>query len=287
MRKFVLNLFVFLMITLLFNIVVFVFANDNYYKGYKDFPSKNFHSYIIADSHGMSLDHYTEKYKVYNFSSSSDSYLDMKRKIGYLIDNKYQVDTIYLTVDGHTLSPYRDQHNNADKSIIYTSEVNGNYLKEKYLKYYLPIFQLKVNPLFRIYLESKVAKIFPQKKGSLNNLAWSELPEKAKEKRASERANGQFPTNDRSADLEKTLLEIISLCKTNNIELVGVKFPLSKSFIQSLQDRNYKADEIFISKGLKVIDHESLFITKDEYFKDEDHLTFEGGEEFAKILWAK
>ena len=33
--------------TLLFNFVVFVFANDNYYKGYTDFPDKSYHSFIL------------------------------------------------------------------------------------------------------------------------------------------------------------------------------------------------------------------------------------------------
>lgn len=286
MKKFFVNLLILLIIALLFNVVVFVFSNDNYYKGYRNFPSKKFHSFIIADSHGVSLSNYCEKFNVYNFSTSSDSYLDMLRKVQFLIENEYQIDKIYLTVDGHTLSPYRDQFNNSDKSIIYTSDVNFNYLKEKYFKYYFPIFQVKVNSLFRNYMESKIQKIYPQKNKMGDHLTWNQLPEKERLKRASERAEGQFPPKKASEKLENTLLEIIKLCKSKNIELIGLKFPLSNDYLQTLNKRNFGADQLFISNGLEVLDYESVFRNKQEYYKDEDHLNFNGGEEFVKILLA-
>ena len=286
MRRFIFNLFIFLIITLLFNFVVFVFANDNYYKGYTDFPDKSYHSFIIADSHGLALEDFPDQLGVYNFSASSDSYLDMKRKVVYLIDNHYKVDKIYLTVDGHTLSPYRYQYNNSDKSIIYTSEVNFNYVKERYLKYYFPIFQVKVIPLLKIYLENKAKSAF-QQKSKTANIIWSDLSEKERIKRAKERVVGQFPTEDKSEDLEKTLLEIIDLCKTNNIELIGLKFPLSRNYLDLMGKRNYGADMLFISKGLNVLDGESIFKNRDDYFGDHDHLNSKGAKVFIDFIEIK
>ncbi|MCD9855258.1 hypothetical protein LUD75_11100 [Epilithonimonas sp. JDS] len=287
MKKFFLNIFYFVIIVLLFNIVVFVFSNDNYYKGYNEFPSKDFHSFILADSHGMPLDKFSEKFNVYNFSSNSDSYADMKRKVSYLIENEYAVKTIYITADDHTLSPYRDGINNMDKSIIYTSKIDFNYIKEKYLKYYFPIFQLKVNGLFRIYLEDKVKIIFNQQDKTTNNTIWSELPEKEKGKRAEDRVLGQFPAKNKSKELEKTLREIINLCQKNHIELIGLKFPVSRSYLERLDSKNYGADKLLISKGLKIIDHKSVFEDNDGYFRDQDHLNSEGGKEFVKVLLTK
>ena len=284
MKKFISNLFIFLMIVFLFNVVVFVFANDNYYKGYKEFPNKKYHSFIMADSHGMPLDQFAEKFEVYNFSSNSDSYFDMKRKINYLIENHYKVKTIYITVDGHTLSPYRDANNNTDKSIIYTSEITPNYIKEKYLKYYFPILQLKVNPLFRNYLEQKVENIVIGKKDVSNDIIWSKLKEKEQIKRSEERVAGQFPTKNRSQNLEKTLLEIIHLCKVNGIALIGIKFPASETYLKIVGQRNYGADQLFLSNGLRVIDHESTFLNNDDYFGDQDHLNPKGGEAFVEKL---
>lgn len=284
MKKFISNLVIFSIIVFLFNIVVFVFANDNYYKGYKEFPNKKYQSFIMADSHGMPLDQFAEKFEVYNFSSNSDSYFDMKRKINYLIENDYKVKTIYITVDGHTLSPYRDANNNTDKSIIYTSEINPDYIKEKYLKYYFPIFQLKVNPLFRSYMEHKVKKKFTDKTETSTDIIWSKLPKSEQVKRSEERVMGQFPTKNKSLKLEKTLLEIIDLCKTNGIELIGIKFPVSDTYLKILGRKNYGADQLFISNGLKVIDNESTFIKNDDYFGDQDHLNPKGGEAFVEKL---
>lgn len=287
MKKFISNLFIFLIIILFFNFVIFVFANDNYYKNYQEFPSKNYHSFIIADSHGIPIEKFSEKYKVFNFSTSSDSYLDMQRKVSYLIENNYKVEKIYLTVDNHTLSSYRENANNADKSIIYTSKIDLNYLKERYLKYYFPIFQIKVNPLLKIYLESKVKKIFPQEIHPLGNVVWSKLPEKEKFKRAEERIKGQFPTPNKSEKLEKILLEIITLCKANKIELIGLKFPLSNTYITALGNRNYGADKVFLSNGLRVMDYKTIFVDEEDYFSDQDHLNFKGGEELVKKILKK
>jgi len=287
MKKFFLNIFYLLIIVLLFNIVVFVFSNDNYYKGYNEFPTKDFHSFILADSHGMPLDKFSEKFNVYNFSSNSDSYADMKRKISYLIENEYAVKTIYITADDHTLSPYRDGINNMDKSIIYTSKIDFNYIKEKYLKYYFPIFQLKVNGLFRIYVEDKIKLILNQKEKTGNNIIWSELPQKEKNKRAEDRIAGQFPSEKRSEKLEKTLLEIVKLCRSNHIELIGLKFPVSRSYLEKLDSKNYGADKLLESANLEVNDYKSIFQQNDDYFRDQDHLNSEGGKEFVKVLLTK
>ncbi|MCG2792686.1 MAG: hypothetical protein L6262_03950 [Weeksellaceae bacterium] len=284
MKKFLLSLLYFFILVLSWNAVVFVFANDNYYKGYDEFPSRNFHSFILADSHGMPLDRFSEKMHVYNFSSNSDSYADMKRKIIYLIENKFKVKTIYITADDHTLSPYRDHINNMDKSIIYTSKIDFNYIKEKYIKYNFPIFQFKVNPIFRIYLEDKLKMIFNRNEMTSNKIIWSELSEAEQRKRSIDRVLGQFPSKNKSKKLEKTLLEIVELCQRNHIQLIGIQFPVSNSYLKILGSKNYGANQVLKSKGLKVIDCKSIFAEKDHYFGDQDHLNPEGGKEFLKIL---
>jgi len=285
MKKFILNIFYLLFIVLLFNIVLFIFANDNYYKGYAEFPDKKFRAFLMADSHGMPIGKNSDYYKVYNFSANSDSYFDMKKKISYLLENGYRVNKIYLTVDNYALSPYRDKQNNSDKSIIYSSKKDFKYFKEKYLKYYFPIFQLKLNSLLKLYLEDKIAKkINPQDRRG-NNIIWDKLSEVEKDKRALDRIEGQFPSKNKSEKLEKTLLEIIKLCKTNRIELIGVKFPLSNSYLKLSSNKNYGADQIFKSNHLKVMDYSSIYKNQEKYFGDQDHLNPNGGKEFVKVLF--
>lgn len=56
----------------------------------------------------------------------------------------------------------------------------------------------------------------------------------------------QFPNAVRSKNLVQNVQEIIQLCKENNIELVGLRFPLSDAFIEKMENKNYGADYIFI-----------------------------------------
>ena len=97
----------------------------------------------------------------------------------------------------------------------------------------------------------------------------------------------QFPADNKSKKLEKTLLEIFQICKINKIDLIGIKFPLSSSYIKVLGSKSYGADEIFTSKSLKVIDSKEIFVDNPEYFANQDHLNSKGGEIFTKWLLKK
>ena len=130
-------------------------------------------------------------------------------------------------------------------------------------------------------------KIYSKDKIPEDNFSWYLLPENEKQKRAEERLSGQFPSKIKSENLENTLLEIINLCKENNIELIGVKFPLANSYLKMSDKNDYCADQLFILNGLKVLDYRSIFVDKQENFSDQDHLNSVGGEEFVNILLAK
>ena len=121
MRKFIIKTIYFSFILIIINVILNHYGNNIYLNNYKNYSSK-FNSFLLADSHGLPLKNYTEKNGVYNFSAGSDSYFDMKRKINFLL-TQTKVDTIYITVDDHTLSPYREKTNNLDRS-IYFSTIN-------------------------------------------------------------------------------------------------------------------------------------------------------------------
>jgi CTP synthase (UTP-ammonia lyase) len=97
----------------------------------------------------------------------------------------------------------------------------------------------------------------------------------------------QFSTNVKSTSLQNTLLEIISLCQKNEIELIGIKFPLSNSYIELLDSMSYGADQLFISKDLKVIDLKEVFVDNPEYFANQDHINSKGSKIFTEILFEK
>ena len=95
MKRFYYNIFIFFTLILLFNSILFLFAKSKYYIGYEKRPAKRFSAFILSDSHGLPIGDFSEKYNVFNFSAGSDSYFDMKRKISYLLENGYIVDTIF------------------------------------------------------------------------------------------------------------------------------------------------------------------------------------------------
>ncbi|CAN0421788.1 unnamed protein product [Scytosiphon promiscuus] len=292
MKRFCYNIFILFIIILLFNGILFLFGIRQYYIEYEKRPAKNFGAFIFADSHGLPISDFSEKYNVFNFSAGSDSYFDMKRKISYLLENGYNVDTIFITVDDHTLSPYREILNNLDRSAIYYSlpieyENQYEFLKEKYLRYYLPIFQPKISSLFKSYLEAKLEVIYQPNNKSLNDKVWSDFTEDDRIKSAEGRIKLQFPSDNKSEKLERTLLEIIHLCQTNEIKLIGIKFPLSSSYLKVLDSRNYGADELLTSKGLNVKDNKEIFKENPEYFFNTDHLNSKGGEIFTKMLLSR
>jgi hypothetical protein len=75
------------------------------------------------------------------------------------------------------------------------------------------------------------------------------------------------------------------LCKTKNIELIGLRFPLSKTYVDILENESYEADSVFEGNQLEIVDFDSLFLEKDYMFRDMDHMDKAGGEEFVDILF--
>jgi hypothetical protein len=291
MKKLISNIFGFLIICMAFNGMLLFFAYQVYYKDYIKLPNKKYNSFIFADSHGVPLGDIPGNFNVYNFSTESESYFDIKRKITYLLENEYRIDTIYITVEDHTLSPYREYTNNMARSTVYSSIINyeNHYdcFKEKWLKYYLPIFQPKVGALLKSFLKSKIKQGFQKNISTSNDWSWEKLPEEERMQFAEIRKKQQFPTDNKSEKLESTLIEIIRLCQLNGITLLGIKFPLSESYLNTMGNINYGADKLFYSNGIKVIDHTLLFKNNNEYFKDPDHLSSLGSVAYTKILLKK
>jgi len=223
---------------------------------------------------------------VHNFSQHGDSYLDMERKLKYLLANT-DVSKIYISVDDHTLSPYRENFNNIDRSAYYRELEDHQDLfdlfEEKYLEYYIVFLHDKYGLVIRSFLEKELfdfSKLKRQKKTS-----WINLSEEARDQKSTLRVNDFFPGPQRSSLLTASLRNIISICKTNEIELIGVKFPLSQSFHKAIGSKSYRAEEIFYKEGLEVQDYGSLYLGNDAFFRDQDHLEREVGAEFAGVMF--
>ena len=276
------------MILFIVNLLLFNLGNDLYYKNYDKY-ALNFNSYLFSDSHGTPLGKHTQDYDVYNFSVGADSYSDIKRKINFLIEST-AIDTIYLSADEHMLSPYREQYNNYDKSSYYTT-INDFSSQFEYFKseasQKIIYFQPKMGAVLRTYFVSTLEG--PKEVEEVNKLKidlnWNEVPIEIKDARIKKRIGTQYNYQEKSLELEKTLLEIINICDTNNIVIIGVKFPLTKEYYKVTKDKFFGVEAIFKDNNLKVLNYQSTYIDNDNLFQNEDHLTTNGGKMFADILF--
>ena len=281
MKKFLKKIFLFLGVILLINFGLKLLLNKLYFNDYNQ-VYLNAHTYLLADSHGAVIGEFKHD-SVYNFSSPSDSYIDIETKLNYLIRHS-KVERILLTVDEHTLSPYRKTLNNSDRSVYYSSLGDfSNFTKftwDKYVKYNLVILNPKYGPIIKNYFKSILVNNSTKEKDQF----WNQLPQKERRELSLSRFDKQFAFKNSSKELSNSLERIVALCKSNNIEIIGIKFPISKEYRETIGDQNYESDSILSNHNYNIYNFNSEEFSDSKYFKDQDHLNTYGAEQFKKAI---
>lgn len=272
------------------NLVFIKITHLKYHQEYQGIDF-SFECYVLADSRGLCLDDgILSKQSIYNFSAGSDSYQDIYRKLMLLIRNS-KPRKIILTVDDHTLSTYRDTNNNSDRSSHFMTfhDFNRTYdfIKTRYLSRYFPIFESKSRDIVKI----QIASMFSFPSITLNYdfefTPWEKLDSNEKLQISYHRVNSQFEHNNHSDQQKKYLNLIINACLLHDVEIVGMKFPLTRAYLENLGTRTYSAGEILKSRGIEVLDFRNYFVNRDDLFLNSDHLTAEGGKELARLIASK
>ncbi|MBN2790193.1 MAG: hypothetical protein JXR69_08380 [Candidatus Delongbacteria bacterium] len=285
MKKYFFKIIIFTLGVILINTVIYFITDRYYFKPYENIEKINSNDtvFILADSHGGPLKQNLREFGVYNFSIGSDSYFDIYRKIVYLKKHS-NIKKVIITADDHTLSIYRERLNNKDRSVHFLEISDSDILlegrfsifKEKYFKRYVPLFNPKTTAIVGRYFRS----LFKKKKNTV--LDWDTNDNKKKE--SVKRAKSQFRGTESSTELTECIRKTVELCKSYDIEIVTIKFPLAKDYLSEIKGRNFGADEQFRELGIKTYDFTELYINHDEYFANQDHLNDLGGELFAKEL---
>ena len=287
MKKFIQNILILAFIYLLVNLFLYQFLlKDLVFDKYLDLSS-NSKNYVLSDSHGEAInDELFNKIGISNLSFASDSYFDIYLKTCNLIRNK-GVDTLYITADDHTLSPYRESMNNLDRSVSLANYSDySDFIPMSRLQFiinrnvgmYLPLIDTKKSML--IY-ETLKHYIIPRKDLTSNDVQWINIQDK--ETVSQHRKEVQFSEKNESKKLKECLIKIINLCKKNDIILIGLKFPITTIYSNKIEGLSYNPDKIIKSHGFKVIDLKTGF--DDKLFKDQDHLNEPGAKEFIKRLF--
>jgi len=287
------NCLLFAILAVLINIAVYQFlAKPVLFRDYF-IPKKNldkFSNFMMGDSHARVIQQQDlNAMGITNFSFDSESYFDVYNKLHYLIGN-HSVDTIYLCVDDHTLSRYRQYWTNAHRSIYFSDyqyykqyyRINlRNFLYKKYISIHLPLFDTSHSLILR---KRVAAMLKGEKPRSYGNSDFSNVPVEQRIRRSQQRIKTQYPGPEVSEPLTLCLKEIITICENENICLIGVKFPLTREFFEELDDRSYGADSIFMAHHLTVFDYKGIFLDSISYFRDQDHLNIKGSGLFMELF---
>ena len=293
MKKFLIKAGIFVTGFILLNLILYViFFHGVLYEKYlvrKEVLS-DYRIFLFSDSHGVVLEQQSlENAGIFNFSFGSDSYWDMFLKLHYLIENGIIPEEILITADDHTLSDYRSDMNNRKRSIWYA---DFKTYSKCYPSNYLDYFQVKYLERFLPMLNSDNAGLFNNQINMVfNSILWNNngksktwLDRKNKRQLSNKKKKVQFKDQNSSKELTYVLIDILELCRKNNIEVTGLKFPISGSYIQVLKGASYHADSIFMINSINVMDYQAVFRNNDSLFLDPDHLNRSGAFRFAEIL---
>jgi len=289
MKKFIRNILLFFCIFLLLNFLLYPLRKKFYLEGYNKAPI-NFHSYLLADSHGEVLKQYTQQFGVYNFSYPGDSYEDLERKLNYLLSHS-DVDSIFLSADDHMLSSYRGEYNNLDRSVVYSSPKDFpnefEYIKSRYIEYQLPLLHPRSAILTQHYLLDKLYLLYAPPPRPVIANSFKDYSADLRKKMAIERIMGQFVQDYPSKKLENVLHRMIERCRLKKIVLVGIKFPLSAEYLAELPAISNTAAELMTNAGIEVWDFSNLYPDKTENFENPDHVNPAFAQGLTDTIFAK
>lgn len=288
MKTFITKLGLAGIVLLIMNLFLYRHINKHYIAEYLE-NDTSYEQYLLADSHGGPLSTIAEDYGVYNFSYPSDSYIDMERKLDFLVKNT-SVKKVYITVDPHSLSPYRFTLNNKARSVFYSSRNNFESAWEYFEKKNLQSRVVFVNGDYINFLKEKwQSQLFDGPVAVAPSpvvSTWADVPYDTKVQLSDKKVEKLFSYKSTSEQLVKSLENMIALCKKENIQLIGVRFPYSPLLTEKIGDKGFDVDSVFMKNDLLVLDYtDHRLWDVDENFADENHLTYKGGALLAEFLF--
>jgi hypothetical protein len=244
---------------------------------------------LLGDSHARTLGEAVHGDNICDLSYDSDSYLDILAKLMFCVENETIPDAVLLECDLHMFSNYRLETNGERRTVeligyaayayLYDGSF-GDYVLHRYIYSNLKALDANNAPLIRSWLKSRLVGLFVE---APPGLAWCERSESERQRLTLGRFHEQFdqPCEDR---LQSAFRDIIALCRQHQIEVIGLRFPLSPEYNDLLADVSLECvEEVLMSGNIPIIEVSREF-DRAEYFKDCDHLNGEGIELYRAAL---
>ncbi len=309
MKKGIFFIIIFLLIVLLLNHFYILMSQDKliYRKEFewqqykKNLPANALSYAFFGDSHTANDVNPEYINNSFNFATYSEDYIETYYKIKKLLEkDNVKINSVVLEIDMHTFSDRirteealfsEVRYYNEFISLDEMSKLKGNKSKiSLLLGKYLP-FLGNGKELISLTIKKGISPL---------KLGWVKLDsnwslELNKEVTASRRYNDMYraPGNLLTPGSVNYFLEILKLCEKNDIQIILIKYPVTKEYYDELAKHNISREQHYyalfneidrITKNYAVLDYYNCFFQQPEYFGDVDHLNYVGSEVLSKKI---
>ncbi|GHV60025.1 hypothetical protein FACS1894103_4590 [Campylobacterota bacterium] len=285
MKRFIIKLGVFAAPFITVYVLILTVAYYRNYAPYYLYVDK-YNSFLLGASDAVSIGNLPDKHGIHSFAFGGDSYRDIKTKIEYILANNSAVNTIYISINDYGVSEYSLVVGNYNRwRTLFVRQNYGNvfeYINERYIKY----FHAVANNLEAIFHPRIVEAL--EKIGIIDpppQTIFTDLSASARIEQTKRYTDNHFQA--RSEAMAQALVDILELCKKNNIALVGIKLPYAVELIDLIEKNpQYQlgAEEIVKSYGIPVLDYRNIFVDHPDYLDDALHVSTDGAQELMKVF---
>ena len=235
----------------------------------------------------------------YNFSSSGENYIQTFYKLNKILEKK-NVGTIILPIDLQSFSSYRSNIPADFYWTKYVDYIEVGRKKGDFFQYFVKYLQAKYIPYLgdgEEIVRQTYQLIFDKLERS--DLMYGYIPQysnfdefKNKEELGTKQASFHFYKNNYfDDDLVFYFKKIIDLAAEKNINVILIKFPITKQYYLAAQEF-IPIDSYYLNLGkilegirnIQIIDYQKIYFDNDNYFEDTDHLNYKGAVLFSQLL---
>lgn len=234
-------------------------------------------TFVFGDSHPDVLKSLQLDESWVLLTQPSDNIIDVRRKIELVLELSPSVERVIIQAEPYIISNYRMEKNNNSTSKSISAFHDKSILNLlNWVKLKVPLLDPNQHYLFR----SNLFKWIRGHKFAIDQKENITFNGNIPYRRVKEQYGGGL-----SQILFQELDSLIEMLKRKEIEVIGVKFPLSSVYRKELINYNFAEMERRINElGYdKVFDYSDLF-DNNQLFKDSDHLNAKGAAIFLDKL---
>lgn len=239
---------------------------------------------FLGDSHVETIKLLDLSDNVGNLAFGADGIYEMYLKVLIMIKFNKNLKHVFIATEPQTFNNTASPNSTfLNKYLLKVDDTLNVYNKTK-----LNLITEKV-PLFNdsyinYALDGFYSSFKPDKTKTKKN--WSILTDLQRTEIATKTGISDHTSVMTNTEFSKVYSEIINLCKTNKIKVIGIRFPVNKNYINQCKIEELEKVDSFI-KALNLdlnLDY-STRIKNPIYFDDEDHLNEKGIEKLSKIIF--